>query len=90
MDAISNLAGDNVILGGDFNITLTDSESLRRQTTEAENRIAENINTMLNENDLADAWAGHKGYTCRQGKTQNRLDRIYTRFPQYSNKLDTN
>ncbi len=40
MDAISNHAGDNVIIGGDFNITLTDSESLRRQRTEAENRIA--------------------------------------------------
>jgi hypothetical protein len=46
---------------------------------------------MINENDLADAWAEHNGYTWRRGKTQSRLDRIYTRLPKYSNKkLDTN
>jgi hypothetical protein len=36
---------------GDFNITLTDSESLGRQRTEVEKRIAENINIEINEND---------------------------------------
>jgi exonuclease III len=86
MEAIANYNGENIILGGDFNITLTDSESLRMQRTEAEKRIAETINTMNNENDLADAWAGHNGYTWRRGKTQSRLDRIYTILPQYSNK----
>jgi len=86
MDVITNYDGENIILGGDFYITLTDSESLRRQRTEAKKRIAENINIRINENDLADAWAGHNGYTLRQGKTQSRLDRIYTRLPQYSNK----
>jgi hypothetical protein len=91
MDVIANYVGENIILGDDFNITLTDSESLRRQRTEAEKRIAENINLMINENDLADAWARHNGYTWRQGKTQSRLDRIYTRLPQYSNKkMDIN
>jgi hypothetical protein len=91
MDVIANYAGENIILGGDFNITLTDSESLRRQRTEAEKSIAENIKIMINENDLADAWAGHNSYTWRRGKTQSRLDRIYTRLPKYSNKkLDTN
>ena len=45
MDIIANYAGENIILGGDFNITLTDSQSLKRQRTEAEKRIAENINT---------------------------------------------
>jgi hypothetical protein len=74
MDVITNYDGENIILGGDINITLTDSEGLRRQRTEAEKMIAENINIRINENDLADAWAGHNSYTWRQGKTQSRLD----------------
>jgi hypothetical protein len=54
-------------------------------------RIAENIKIKINENDLADAWAGHIGYTWRRGKTQSRLDKIYTRISQYTNKkMETN
>ena len=85
MDVIANYAGENILLGGEFNITLTDSDSLRRQRTEAEKRIAENGNMELIENDLVDAFAGHNGYTWRRGKTQGRLDGIYTRLPQCSN-----
>ena len=45
----------------------------------------------INENDLADAWAGHIGYTWKRGKTQSRLDKIYTRISQYTNKkMETN
>ena len=73
---IANYAGENIILGGNFNITLTDSQSLKRQRTEVEKRIAENINKEIIENDLVDAWIGHNGYTWRRGKTQSRLDRI--------------
>jgi endonuclease/exonuclease/phosphatase family metal-dependent hydrolase len=91
MDVMQTMQVKILYLGGDFNITLTDSESLRRQRTEVEKRIAENINIEINENDLVDAWAGHNGCTWRRGKTQSRLDRIYTRRSQYSNKnLDTN
>ena len=86
LDVKANYAGKNIILGGDLNITLTDSESLRRQRTEAEKRIAKNINIKINENDIVDAWAGHHGYTWRRGKTQSRLDRIYTKLSQYTNK----
>jgi hypothetical protein len=45
---------------------------------------------MIYGNDLANAWARHNGYTWKRGKTQSRLDRIYTRLQQYSNrKLET-
>jgi hypothetical protein len=47
MNVIANYDGENVIFGGDFNITLTERDSLRRQRTEAEKRIAENINTRI-------------------------------------------
>ncbi len=57
MDVIANYMGEDIILGGDFNITLT----LRRQRTEAEKRIAENVNIKIHENDLVHAWAGHNG-----------------------------
>jgi len=83
LEVIANYAGENIILVGDFNITLTDKESLKRQRTDAEKRIAENINTKIYENDLVDVWAGHSGYTWRRGKTQSRLDRIYTKLSQY-------
>ena len=85
MDYFANYVGEDIILGGDFNITLTNSESLRTQRTEAEKRIAENVNSKINENDLVDAWAGHIGNTWRRGKTQSRLDRMYTKLQQYSN-----
>ena len=65
LDVLANYAGENIIREGDLNITLTDSESLRRQRTEAEKRIAKNINIKINENDIVDAWAGHHRYTWR-------------------------
>ncbi len=40
---------------------------------------------------MDDAWAGHTGYTWGRGKTQSRLDRIFTRLAQYSTKkLESN
>ena len=91
MNIIANYAGEKIILGGEFNITVTNSESLRRQRTEAEKRIADDINIKINENYIADAWDGHIGYTWKRGKTQSRLDKIYTRISQYTNKkLETN
>ena len=36
---IANYDGENVILGGDLNITLTDKDSLRRQRSEAEKEL---------------------------------------------------
>jgi exonuclease III len=80
MVVMANDAGENVVLSGDFNLTLTDSDSLRRQRTESKKRIADNVNTKINENKLDDAWAGHTGYTWRRGKTQSRLDRIFIRL----------
>jgi exonuclease III len=68
LDYFANYVGEDIILGGDFNITLTNSESLRTQRTEAEKRIAENVNSKINENDLVEAWAGHNGYTWMRGK----------------------
>jgi Endonuclease-reverse transcriptase len=91
MEVIANHDGDNIIFGGDFNITLTDSDSLRRQRTDAEKRIADNINTKIAQNDLTDAFHGKQGYTWGRGETRSRLDRIYTRLPLYkSKKLDIN
>jgi exonuclease III len=61
MEVISNYDGENVIFGGDFNITLTDMDSLRRQRSDAEKRIADNINARLAQTDLTDAFHGKKG-----------------------------
>jgi hypothetical protein len=91
MEVISNYDGENVIFGGDFNITLTDMDSLRRQRSDAEKRIADNINARIAQTDLTDAFHGKDGYTWGRRKTRSRLDRIYTRLPLYKNrKLDIN
>jgi hypothetical protein len=63
MEVIASHDGENVILGGDFNITLTDMDSLRRRRTEAEKQIADNINTRIAQNELSDAFHGKNGYT---------------------------
>jgi exonuclease III len=68
LNVIANYYGENVILGGDCNITLTDNDSLRRQRSEAEKRIAKNINARINQYDLTDAFAEHNGYTWGRGQ----------------------
>jgi len=90
-DVIANYDVKNVNFGGDFNITLTKRDSHRRQRTEAEKGIADNINEKIALTNLMDAFNGHNEYTWGRGETQSRLDRIYTRLPQYYNKkLDIN
>ena len=59
----SSTVGENVILGGDFNITLAERDSHRRQRTDAEKRIAENINEKIAITNLTDEFIGHNGYT---------------------------
>ena len=86
LEVIANHDGENVILGGDFNITLTDMDSLRRRRTDAEKQIAENINTRIAQNELSDAFHGKIGYTWGRGETRSRLDRIFTRLPLYKHK----
>jgi exonuclease III len=63
MDIIRNYDGENVILGGDFNITLAERDSHGRQRTDAEKRIAENINEKIAITNLTDEFIGHNGYT---------------------------
>jgi hypothetical protein len=50
MDTIQNHNGDNIILGGYFNLTLTGSDSQRWQITEAERRKADIVNRRVNKN----------------------------------------
>jgi hypothetical protein len=86
MDVIANYDGHNVILRGDFNITLIERDSHRRQRTEAEKRIADNINEKIAVINLIDEFIGHNGYTWGRGATQSRIDRIFTRLPEHYNK----
>jgi hypothetical protein len=91
INIVQNYDGENIVLGGDFKITLNEVDSYRRQRTDAEKRIADDFNTKINESNLVDTWAGHTGYTWMQGKKQSRLDRIYIRLANHSvKKLETN
>jgi len=73
----------DVILGGDFNVTLNDSDRLNRGTTARESELALLITEFTEHLGLADIWLNKVGYTWRKGKIMSKLDRIYTRLSQY-------
>ena len=81
MDVIRNYDGENVILGGDFNITLAERDSHRRQRTDAEKRIAENINEKIAINNLTDEFIGHNGYTWVEVRHKAGLTGYSLNFP---------
>jgi hypothetical protein len=74
----------NVIIGGDFNVTLYDSDRHNRGATPGELALASFIkDSMLNLN-LDDVWQARSGFTWRKGKTMSKLDRIFTRLTSYN------
>jgi len=73
----------DVIVGGDFNVTLRDSDRHNRGTTPREIDLARYINESTEHLGLIDVWSGKSGYTWRKGKTMSKLDRIYTRLSNY-------
>jgi hypothetical protein len=80
MDTIQNHNGDNIILGGNFNLTLTGSDSQRWQITEAERGKADIVNRRVNKNSLTVTWSVHSGYNWRCGRNQSRPDSKFTRL----------
>jgi hypothetical protein len=79
-----------LIIGGDFNTTLGPSERHNRSVTVAETRVADMLKDYALNQNLNDCWDGNTGYTWRKGKSMSRLDRIYTRTPDYvAKKLST-
>jgi len=82
---------DNIILGGDFNTTLNDSDRHNRGVTAAEMHTASSILDNVAEQNLTDTWNGIHGYTWRRGQIMSKLDRIFYRFDSYilrSNTVD--
>jgi hypothetical protein len=82
---LSNWNG-NLVLGGDFNTTLSVDERHHRSVTAAELRTAEIIKVHTNALNLNDSWDGKAGFTWRKGHSKSRLDRIYTRLDEYNVK----
>jgi hypothetical protein len=72
-----------LIIGGDFNTTLGPGERHNRSVTAAETRVADMLKEYTLNQNLNDCWDGNAGYTWRKGKSMSRLDRIYTRTPDY-------
>jgi hypothetical protein len=79
----------DVILGGDFNVTLHEQDRHCRGATPAELRLAENLKTYVHATELKDCWEGRKGYTWRKGRKMSKLDRVFTRLENYE-LTDTN
>jgi hypothetical protein len=76
----------DVVLAGDFNATLKDTDRLNRGTTPNEANIAKMIVDNTTLLDLSDAWELNKKpgiYTWKRGKIMSRLDRVYTRLSNY-------
>jgi len=74
----------NIILAGDFNITLSPSERFCRGVTVAEQRLADTLRLKVQNMGLYDSWEGRTGFTWRRGKSMSRLDRIYIRTLNYA------
>ncbi len=77
---IENTNSWNIILAGDFNLTLSEAERHKRSTCGGEANIARFLSERLNQLDMKDAWQGYSGMTWRRGTAMSRLDRIYTRL----------
>jgi len=71
---------EDVILAGDFNLTFSEADRLRRNTSSGEIGIANYFTAKINELGLKDAWNGYEGMTWKKGGAMSRLDRIYTRL----------
>jgi len=79
------------IIGGDFNVTLGPGERHNRGVTTAELRVAELLKEHTHNQNLDDCWEGRAGFTWRKGRSMSRLDRIYTRAPDFKmTKLNIN
>ena len=73
----------DIIIGGDFNVTLGANEWHCRGVTQGENEVATLIKDYLALLDLTDTWSNIQGHTWRMGKILSRLDRILTRLGNY-------
>jgi endonuclease/exonuclease/phosphatase family metal-dependent hydrolase len=73
----------DVVLGGDFNVTIYEQDRHCRGATPAELRLAETLKACTHAADLKDCWEGRTGYTWCKGRKMSKLDRIYTRLEGY-------
>jgi exonuclease III len=71
---------ENIIVAGDFNLTLNDTDRLNRQTSTGERNIANYVKTELTNLNLQDCWEGFDGMTWRRANSMSRLDRIYVKI----------
>jgi hypothetical protein len=78
----------DVILGGDFNVTLSEQDRHCRGATPAELRLADSLIQYIQAADLYDCWEGCSGYTWQKGRKMSKLDRVLTRLHCYK-KIDT-
>jgi len=77
----------DVILGGDFNVTLYEQDRHCRGATIAERRLADLVINYTKATDLHDCWEGYSGFTWQKGRKMSKLDRVYTRLDGYT-KVD--
>ncbi len=72
-----------LIVGGDFNVTLSEQERHCRGVTDGEINVATVIKDYIELLNLHDVWEGKNGHTWRRNKMLSRLDRILTRLANY-------
>ena len=80
MNKLSNYAGENIIVGGDFNCALTESDKIGGKPVENKKRVRDKITQLCDLYDLQDIWREmnpkKKQFTWRDKayKVQCRLD----------------
>jgi hypothetical protein len=80
MIELINLNAGDIILAGDFNLTLQSCDRYNRQTSSGERNIATYLVTELDNLGFTDHLKDKHIMTWKKGNSMSKLDRIYTRL----------
>jgi exonuclease III len=80
---INNFNINDIILAGDFNLTLQVCDRYNRQTSAGENNIANYLKTELEQVGFTDHLEYNNLMTWKKGNSMSKLDRIFSRLHGY-------
>ncbi len=79
-----NRNAEDIILAGDFNLTMQGCDRHNHQTNAGEQNIANYLSIELDQLGLIDHLKDKRVMTWKKGNSMSKLDRIYTRLNRYT------
>jgi hypothetical protein len=80
INKIESTQCEDIVMAGDFNLTFSSEDRLRRNTCAGEVNLAKYVSESLDRLGMEDTWRGFPGMTWKRGNVMSHLDRIYARF----------